>query len=149
MSLVRLSVFKTSKLFSRLFIILGCLFLIIGVFLFIKSLSTGFDTRFPSGDWNSVISFIQGLLFIAMGVGNLMVKKYFIEWDGIELRFFLPNSKKIEVIKISDIVSVNIKLFEIQLNLQDRIKTLDLSNLHFEDLKKIKEQFESFKKKSQ
>jgi hypothetical protein len=146
--MTRINVFRTSKLFSRLFIILGCIFAIFGILLFIKSLSDGFDTRFPSGDWNSVTFFVQGLLFITMGVGNLMVKKYFIEWDDIELRFLLPKTKKIEVIKLSDIVSVNIKLFEIQLNLQDRIKTLDLSKLQFEDLKKIKEQFESFNKKS-
>jgi hypothetical protein len=86
-------VFRTSKLFSRLFIILGCLFAIIGILLFINSLSDGFDTRFPSGDWNSVIFIVQGLLFVAMGVGNLMVKKYFIEWDEIELRFLLHDTK--------------------------------------------------------
>ena len=146
--MTRINVFRTSKLFSRLFIILGCLFTIIGILLFIKSLSDGFDTRFPSGDWNSVTFIVQGLLFVAMGIGNLMVKKYFIEWDEIELRFLLPNSKKIEVINLTDIISVEIKLYEIQLNLQDRVRTLDLNNLQFEDLRKIKEHFESLNKKN-
>jgi hypothetical protein len=146
--MTRINVFRTSKLFSRLFIILGLLFSIFGILLFIKSLSDGFDTRFPSGDWNSVTFIVQGLLFGAMGFGNLMVKKYFIEWDEFELRFFLPDTKKVEIIKLSEIVSVNIRLFEIQLNLQGKTRTLDLNNLQFEDLRKIKDHFESLNKKS-
>jgi len=146
--MTRINVFKSSKLFSRLFIILGCIFAILGILLFIKAISNGFDTHFPSGDWNSLTFMIQGLLFIMMGVWNLLVKKYFIEWNEDELRIFLPDTKKVEIIKLSEIVSVNIRLFEIQLNLHDRIRTLDLNNLQFEDLRKIKEHFESFNKKS-
>ncbi len=146
--MTKINVFRTSKLLSRIFIILGLFFSIIGILLFIKSLSVGFDTRFPSGDWNSVTFIVQGLLFVAMGVGNLMVKKYFKEWDEYELHFFLPDTKKVEIIKLSEIVSVNIRLFEIQLNLQDRTRTLDLNNLQFEDLRKIKDHFESLNKKS-
>jgi len=144
--MTRINVFKTSKLFYRLFIILGGTFVIIGVLLLLKSLSVGFDTHFPSGDWNSVTFIIQGLLFVAMGVGNILVKRYFIQWDENELRFLLPDTKKIEIIKLSEIVSVNIKLFEIQIKMQDRMRTIDLSNLQFEDLKKIKEQFDSYNK---
>jgi len=144
--MTRINVFKTSKLFYRLFIILGGTFVIIGVLLLLKSLSDGFDTHFPSGNWNSVTFIIQGLLFVAMGVGNILVKKYFIQWDENELRFLLPDTKKIEIIKLSEIVSVNIKLFEIQIKMQDRMRTIDLSNLQFEDLKKIKEQFDSYNK---
>ena len=146
--MTRINVFKSSKLFSRLFIILGCIFAILGILLFIKAISNGFDTHFPSSDWNSLTFMIQGLLFIMMGVWNLLVKKYFIEWNEDELRIFLPDTKKVEIIKLSEIVSVNIRLFEIQLNLHDRIRTLDLNNLQFEDLRKIKEHFESFNKKS-
>lgn len=146
--MTRINVFKSSKLFSRLFIILGCIFAILGILLFIKAISNGFDTHFPSGDWNSLTFMIQGLLFIMMGVWNLLVKKYFIEWNEDELRIFLPDTKKVEIIKLSEIVSVNIRLFEIQLNLHDRIRTLDLNNLQFEDLRKIKEHFESFNKKT-
>jgi len=126
---------------------LGCSFSIIGILLLIKAISNGFDSHFPSGDWNSLIFIIQGLLFIIMGAGNLLVKKYFIEWNEDELRFFLPDTKKVEIIKLSEIVSVNIRLFEIQLNLHDRIRILDLNNLQFEDLRKIKEHFESLNKK--
>jgi hypothetical protein len=81
-----------------------------------------------------------------MGVGNLSVRKYFIEWDDKELIFFLPDTKKLEKVNFADIISVNIRLFEIELNLQNQIKILDLNNLQFEDLKKIKAKFETFKK---
>jgi hypothetical protein len=147
--MTRINVFKTSNVFPRLFIILGSIFAIIGIILFIKALSDGFDSHFPSGDWNSLTFIIQGILFVIMGVGNLLVRKYFIEWNEDELRFLLPDSKKAENIKLSDIDSVNIRLFEIQFNLHDRIRTLDLSNLQFEDIKKIKAQFESLNKKGQ
>ena len=53
------------------------------------------------------------LLFRLMGVGNLVVKKYFIQWDESELKFLLPGSKGIDAVKLSDIVKTNIKLFEI------------------------------------
>jgi hypothetical protein len=78
-----------------------------------------------------------------MGAMALMNRKYFIEWDDCELRFLLPDSKKIEVIKFKDIISFRIKLFEIELTLHGGTRTLDLNNLQFEDLKKIKNKFEA------
>jgi hypothetical protein len=146
--MTRINVFKTSTTFSRLFIILGSIFTVIGVLLIIKALINGFNTKFPSGDWNSVFYTIQGLLFIIMGAGNLSVRKYYVEWDDNELKFLLPDIKKPETIKLGDIISVNIRLFEIELKLQDKTRTLDLNNLQFEDLKKIKEKFENIKNKS-
>jgi hypothetical protein len=143
--MTRINVFKTSTTFSRLFIISGSIFTLLGILLIIKSLINGFNTKFPSGDWNSVFYTIQGLLFIIMGAGNLSVRKYYIEWDDIELKFLLPDTKILETIKLGDITSVTIKLFEIELKLSDKTRTLDLNNLQFEDLKKIKEKFEDIK----
>ena len=80
-----------------------------------------------------------------MGAGNLSVRKYYIEWDDNELHFLLPDTKTLETIKLGDIISVAIRLFEIDLKLPDKTRTLDLSNLQFEDLKKIKEKFEDIK----
>lgn len=81
-----------------------------------------------------------------MGAGNLYVRKYYIEWDDDKLMFLLPDTKKLETIILSDIISVNIRLFEIELKLLDKTRSLDLSNLQFEDLKKIKEKFENLKR---
>ena len=85
---------------------------------------------------------VQGLLFVIMGYSNLKNRKYYIEWDDKELRFLLPDTKKVESVPFSEIISVNIKLFEIEITLKDSIRTLNLDNLEFEDLKKVKKKFE-------
>ena len=127
---------------ARFFIILGTIITILGISLLIKSLIGGFNIKFPSGDWNSVMFTIQGLLFILMGYSNLKNKKYFIEWDDRELRFYLPDTKRTETVRFSEIESVRIKLFEIELKLTDSVKTINLENLEFEDLKRVKKKFE-------
>ncbi len=141
--MTRISVFKTPAVFSKFFIVFGAFFLIFGVTLTIRSLMYGFDTKFPSGDWNSVLFTIQGFLFVIIGLSGLISRKYYIEWDDRELRYFLPFPKRSETIKFEDIVSINIKLFEIQLYLTGRTVILDLNSLQFEDLKMIKDKFEA------
>lgn len=144
--MTRISVFKTSTFLSKFFVVFGAIFTTIGILVLIKALINGFNTKFPSGDWNSVLFTFQGLLFIIMGVGNLSVRKYYIEWNDSELKFLLPDTKKQETIKLADIISVTIRLFEIELTLPDKTRTLDLSNLQFEDLKLIKEKFDDIKR---
>jgi hypothetical protein len=138
----RIRVFKVLKGLAMFFIIFGTIFTILGFSLFIKSLISGFNTKFPSGDWNSVIFTLEGPLFILMGYLNLKNKKYYIEWDDKELRFLLPDTKQVETILFSEIDSVKIKLFEIELKLTDSVRTLNLDNLEFEDLKRVKKKFE-------
>ncbi len=143
--MTRINVFKTSTFLSKLFIALGVIFSSIGILLFIKALIKGFNFKFLSGDWNSVLFTLQGLLFIIMGAVNLAVRKYYIELDDKEIKFLLPDTKKPETIKIADIIAVTIRLFEIEIKLPDKTRTLDLNNLQFEDLKKIKEKFEDIR----
>ncbi len=143
--MTRINVYKVPAVFSKFFIVFGIIFSIIGIILLIRAWMDGFDTQFPSGDWNSVIFIIQGILFIMMGAGYLAVRKYYIEWDDREIRFLLPDTKKPESILLDDITSVTIKLFEIVLQLKDGSRSLDLNSLQFEDLKKIKSKFEEIK----
>jgi hypothetical protein len=138
----RIRVFKVLKGLSKFFIVFGSIITIVAFSVVIKSLVNGFSTKFPSGDWTFVFFTIQGLLFILMGSVNLINKKYFIEWDDKELRFLLPDTKQVETVLFSEIVSVNIKLFEIELKLKDTIRTLNLDNMEFEDLKRVKKKFE-------
>lgn len=141
--MTHIQVYKYSKALSRLGIGFGCVLLFFGIFSFTKHWSNGFDTRFPSGDWNSVLNIIQGLLFVSFGAINLFNKKYFIEWNEDELRFKLPDTKQLEVIKCNDIEDVNIGLFEIELQLTDQKRTLDINYLNYEGLKTIKSKFKS------
>ena len=138
----RIRVFKVRKGLAWFIIIFGTFFTILGVLILIKSLINGFIIHFPSGDWNSVIFTLQGLLFIIMGYSNLKNKKYYIEWDDKKLRFLLPYTKKVETIIFSEITSVKIKLFEIEFKLTDSVRTLNLDNLEFDDLRKVKKKFE-------
>jgi len=138
----RIRVFKVLKGLAMFFIIFGTMSTILGFSLFIKSLINGFNIKFPSGDWISVIFTLEGPLFILMGYLNLKNKKYYIEWDDQELRFLLPATKEVETILFSEIDSVKIKLFEIELKLTDSVRTLNLDNLEIEDLKRIKKKFE-------
>jgi hypothetical protein len=143
--MTRIKVFKASQAFSGFFIIFGSIFAIFGIVQIVIALIDGFDKRFPSGDWNAIFFTAQGLLFVIMGTGNLATAKYFMEWDDKELRYLLPGINRIKTIKTEDIKSVNIRLFEIELILSDGSTVLDLNNLQFEDLRKIKEHFEKLK----
>ncbi len=138
----RIRVSKVYPGLSKFFIIFGSIFSILGFCLLIKSLISGFNVKFPSGDWNSVTFIVQGFLFILFGNSNLKSGRYFIEWDDNELRFLLPDAKKVEAIKFDQIHSINIRLFEIELKLENCTRTINLDNLQFEDLRKVKEKFE-------
>ena len=143
--MTRINVFKASSSFSWFFLVFGSVFLVLGAILFIRALIEGFEWQFFSGDWNSVIYMIQGILFMAMGLSNLLNRKYFIEWDDSEIRFLLPRSKQVEMVRISELSEVEIRLFEIRITLPDKTRVLDLNNLQFEDLRKIKEKFETIR----
>jgi hypothetical protein len=144
----RIKVFKGNKALARFFVIFGVIYTIVSLILLIKYLVAGFNIRFPSGDWNSVLFTFQGILFIIMGWSFLKGRKYFIEWNEKELRYLLPGSKSIEVIIIGEIKSIEIKLFEINFEMKPGIyKKLSLDNLEFEDIRKIKEYFGNLKTK--
>jgi hypothetical protein len=139
----RIRIYKVHTGLAKFFIIFGSIFFILGCSLVIKSLINGFNFQFLSGDWNSVFFTLQGFLFIIMGYANLKSRKYFIEWDDNALRFHLPGSRNTETIRIPEIQSVCIRLFEIELKLPENTRILNLDNLQFEDIKKVKEKFES------
>ena len=142
----RIRVYKVLKGLAKFFIIFGAVFTILGLSLIIKSTISGFNFRLLSGDWNSVIFLFQGILFISIGYFNLKNEKYFIEWDTHELRFFLPDRKIIETIKLSEIKSVEIRLFEIEIRMPDTVRTINLENLEFEDLRRVKKKIEEISK---
>ncbi|MBZ9626941.1 hypothetical protein LB450_02390 [Psychroflexus sp. CAK1W] len=144
--MIRVKIYRFSKILSKVFIGFGIVILLLGIFTVIKSMTSEFNTEFLSGDWNAVLNIIQGIVFITLGTLNLTKGKYFIEWNDSQLRFLLPDTKQLEKIEFSEIKSVNIKLFEIELQCDNRKHTLDLNNLEDEDLKKIKAKFKRFKK---
>jgi hypothetical protein len=144
----RIKVFKGKNGLAKFLVFFGIFFTLAGLALFAKYAIAGFNLHFPSGDWNSVMFTFQGILFIIMGGSYLKSRKYFIEWDEKEIRFLLPDNRGVETIKIDDIKSVSIKLFEIELDMKTGVRTLNLENLQFEDIKKIKEKFEKIQRRT-
>jgi hypothetical protein len=144
--MTRINIFKSSTFLSKFFIGFGSLLSISGILLLVNALINGFNVELLSGDWSYVLFTIQGLLLLLVGSWNLVVKKYYIEWDDDELRFLLPDIKRLDTIKIDQILAVTIRLFEIEIKLKDKTKVVDLNNLQFEDIKKIKEKFEDLRK---
>ena len=137
----RIKIFKGSPAFGKFYIILGSLFALLGIIVSAKNLTGGFDSRLNGGDWTFVLFIFQGILFAIMGYSLVKNKKYFMEWDDREIRYLLPYTKKTEVIKLDEIESVNIKLFEVVLKLKNGSKIIKLDNLEFEDIRRIKERF--------
>jgi len=142
----RIKVYKGKEWLAKFFVVFGILYTLIALGLLIKYSSAGFDFHFPSGNWNFVLFFLQGILLVIMGVASLKSRKYFIEWDDKEMRFFLPGAKVVDSVIIDDIESVNIRLFEIELELKNGLKKINLENLEFEDIRKIKGKFEKLQK---
>jgi len=144
--MTRINIFRSSTFLTKFFIGFGSLLSISGILLLVNALINGFNVELLSGDWSYVLFTIQGLLLLLVGSWNLVVKKYYIEWDDDELRFLLPDIKRLDTIKIDQILAVTIRLFEIEIKLKDKTKVVDLNNLQFEDIKKIKEKFEDLRK---
>jgi len=141
----KIKVFKGSPAFGKFYIIAGCLFALLGLIVTVKNLTDGFDPQFRTGDWSFILFTFQGILFLIMGWSFVNSRKYFIQWDENELNYLLPDTKKIRTIRLNDIQSVNIKLFEIVVDLKEGRETISLENLEFEDIKKIKEKFSGWK----
>jgi len=144
----RIKVFKGKEWLAKFFVYFGIAYTVFGLALLINNAISGFNFHFPAGDWNSVLLFVQGILFVIMGLASLKSRKYFIEWDEKEMRFFLPGTKVVDSVIIDDIKSVNIKLFEIELELKNGPKKINLENLEFEDIRKIKGKLEKLRKRT-
>jgi hypothetical protein len=147
-AMTKIKVFKVYRELAWVLIVVGSIIFFYGSVLFVKALISGFNYHFPSGDWISVFFVIQGPITFLMGYFNLRNTKYYIEWDEIEINLFLPRTKNIEKIYIRDIISVNIKLFEIEFVLAGKKRILNLEALQLEDLRKIKDKFESISRQT-
>ena len=135
----RTKVFKANKRLATVLLVLGSFLAIVAVGIFIKSQIT--DGESELGLWDYLPLFLQGILLIVLASFNLRSRKYFIEWDEQYLNYYLPKNRGIEKLEISQITGIQIGLFEIQIKQGKELKTLDLENVQFEEIKSIKSQF--------
>ena len=122
---------------------LGIIFLLVVFLGLIKHISDGRIFDFLSGGLTLLFQGIQVIFFIVFGVYNLKNDKYYIEWDDQQVRFFLPQTKQLEVINIEDIQSIEVRLFEIELQLEDQNHALDLNTMQDKALKQVKAKFKA------
>lgn len=144
----RIQIYKKQKGLEIYVKIFGLLFILFGMTFLIKSLMNGDKTDFNKGDWNYlfyIIQVIQGAALFALGYSNKKNEKLFIEWDEKEMRYLLSKNKTIEKIKFEDIRKVTLQLYEIKIELPSTEKVLNLKNIQYNELKKIKEKFEELK----
>jgi hypothetical protein len=142
----RINVIRVSPFLSWFLTIMGALNTLYWSIILVTNINEGLNLKDPSVGLNAIIFIVQGIVFVVWGVINLYNKRFYISWDENELHLYLPDNKRDEAIKFSDIESVSIKLFEIELKLTDSVRLIDLNSVRFEDLKKIKSKFESMQK---
>jgi hypothetical protein len=141
----RIRVIRISSFLTWTLLVIAVTNAVLGGIFLIKNISIYTDTDGSKGIVNAIFMILQGGIFIVWGIINLNNRKYYIEWDDTEIRLLLPDTKKTETIKFSEIQSVIIRLFEIELRLPSKSRVIDLNNLKSEDLKKVKERFERIK----
>jgi hypothetical protein len=141
----RIRVIRISSILTWTLLIIAVTNAVLGGIFLIKNISVETANEGSKGIVNAIFMIIQGGIFIVWGLINLNNRKYYIEWDDTEIRLLLPDTKKPETIKFSDIQSVMVRLFEIELKLPEKVRLIDLNSLKSEDLKKVKEMFERIK----
>lgn len=137
----RFKVYNVKKRLSYFLIVFGGVLLTISFLTWINTNLTGS----VFSNWNLLSFALQGSIFIFIGYWNLRSEKYFIEWDNEKLNYFLPKNKSVESITIAEIKHISINLFEINLKFENTEKTINLDNLQFREIRKIKEKFEEIK----
>jgi hypothetical protein len=139
---------RISKTFTWILILLASANAILGITFFVESVHNGNVDRESEGLVNAIFMIVQGAIFIAWGIINMRSRRYFIEWDETMINLFLPKTKQPESIRINDINTVILRLFEVELHLQESVRIIDLNSLKDEDIRKVKNKFEDIRNRT-
>ena len=140
MEIIRL--YKSNRLTAWFMTILGLSALILGGWGMVLAVKSGFDTRLLEGNWIYAIHILQGVVFINLGYSIFKKGRYFVGWDNREIRYMLPGCKNVEIIKITEVSEIDLKLFEVSLRIGDSVKVMDLKDIEYQPLRRIKSYFE-------
>lgn len=141
----RYKVYGTNKGLAWFLVVIGALLALLGAAVLIRRLTGAEDLEISL--FSSLAFLLQGLLLAVLGALNLRSGKYFLEWSQQEIRCYLPANKQIESFQVDKITGVDIRLFEIQLTMDDEVRIVHLEQAHFKDIRSIKEKFEDIKRK--
>ena len=144
---IYIQVFKSKSRYSRLFLVLCLLFILLGVIGLIISFMTR-KQLIPLLNDGAFFSLIFSSSISFWFVWDSMKKaKYFVAWNDIEISYLLPKSNETEVIVIESIKSVDINRSEIIIGLNNgETKHFNLNYFFFPERKTIIDFFEGLKK---
>ena len=153
----RIQIYKRQKGAQLYFKAFGLLFFIYGMSFLIKSFRNGVEFGTNALAWSYVTYTLLGLVLFVLGVSSKKLilgfrskdkenENYFIQWDDKEIKYLLLNDKMEETILIADIKKISIQLNEITVELASVEKTLNLENVQYKELIKIKAKFEELKR---
>lgn len=134
-----IKIFKQSKILSTLQIVILSTLLIASFSQFIENLKFG-------GSLFGYISFPLFLIATSVAFYHLYFTKYFISWNEEKLYYKFPKETEITQINLNSIKSVEVKLFEIQLILDNNSeKILEFHSIEDQELSIIKNKFKEIK----
>lgn len=139
----RHDIIETNKGLAYTLIIIGIILICVTLAMTINAMLS--DLEEEAFEWTSVLYFVQGLSLVVIGVSQLRWRKYYIEWNTDEIRYRMPGNKEEESIKIADIRNLEIKLYEVQLQLKDREKVINLEHAQFKSIRRVKDMFEELR----
>ena len=119
---------------------------LLGIVLFVVSLWNPGEEKAGIFRWNYLILSIQGIIAWCLGWKTIQNEKYFVEWDDESIRWWLPKSKEIETIKISEIRSIEIEKFLVRIRLNDKQKIFSLKFFYYPERNIIQQKFEEIQK---
>ena len=134
---------KTNKGLAWFLVVIGGVLVIFGLVLLLRFLVDDTQTEFSI--LNIILYLLQGVMLGILGAINLRSAKYYLEWNENEVRYYLPGTRSVEVIQIGDVEEVEVRLFEIRLRVGGEEKSINLENVQFKEIRRIKEKFEVIK----
>jgi hypothetical protein len=136
------NLYNASRKTAWFYLAFGSFSIVLGVAATTMAFISGFDTRVWWGHWIYIIHIAQGILFLNLGISVIKREKCFVKWDDTMIQYLLAGNRNIETIMISEITGIRLKLHEVRIWLNnDTIKKLNLNNVAYEPLIKIKNHF--------
>ena len=139
--MTRITAIKRNKGLEKVLQIIGILLVVVSIIMFITDVFLNSNADLEP--LNYILLFIQGVLLIVLASFNTRYRKYYIEWDDEIIEYYLPKVKHPVRIEISDIKNIDIKLFEIHLDVGGDVKIMDLEHVDFEEIKSVKSKVEA------
>lgn len=141
--MTRIRAIKRNKGLEKVLLIVGFILVVVSIIMFIIDVFLNSNADFKPLTY--ILLFIQGVLLIVLASFNTRYRKYYIEWDDDIIEYYLPKIKHPVRIEISDIKNIDIKLFEIHLDVGEDVRIMDLEHVDFEEIKSVKSKFEEIK----